>query len=116
MISFSAESVTVSNVTTVNATVAWTIPFFNQFEEYYITYGIENINLDQTTESVPSPLNTSLVNQSYTIILQDLSPGTIYYLRVAAVFNVLYVRYSDIISFRTYDEGIGIIMRNMAII
>ena len=79
-----------------------------QPEEYYVEYGTEPTALDMTTASIASVTDTSLVNQMYSISLQSLSPGTVYYVGVAAVFDEIFARYSDIVSFRTYDEGIYI--------
>ena len=79
-----------------------------QPEEYYVEYGTESTALDMTTASIASITDTSLVNQMYSISLENLSPGTVYYVRVAAVFDEIFARYSDIVSFRSYDEGIYI--------
>ena len=62
--------------------------------------------LDMTTDSIPSPSDTSLVNQTYSMSLQGLRPSTIYYFRVAAVYDSISTRYSELSSFRTYEEGI----------
>lgn len=56
--------------------------------------------------SIPSLTDTSLVNQTYSVSLQKLSPSTVYYIRVVAVYDVIIARYSEQTSFRTYDEGL----------
>ena len=99
------EDVTVTNITTVEAVVSWIIPRFTTPEMYYIQYGYEENVLDMTTTSVSSPTDTSLVNQTYSIMLQGLSDGTMYFLRVVAVYDDIADRFSDLTSFRTYEEG-----------
>ena len=37
--------------------------------------------------------------------LTELEQGTIYYLRVVAVFDVLFKRESEVVVFRTLEEG-----------
>lgn len=99
------EDVIVSEITTGNASVSWTITQFTKPELYYIHYGTDETMQDMMSESIMSSMNTSLMNQTYSTSLENLSPHTAYYLRVAAVFDDIFVRYSDVISFRTYDEG-----------
>ena len=74
-------------------------------EQYYVQYGTDPSNLDQITDVINSPMDTSVVNETYDTTLQELEPGIIYYLRVAAKFNVIIVRYSDIIPFITLEQG-----------
>lgn len=97
--------ITVTEITTVNAVVSWTIPRFTTPEVYYVQYGDEESVLDMTTASIASPMDTSLVNQTYSIQLQGLSPGTTYFLTVVAVYDIITDRFSDLTSFRTYEEG-----------
>ena len=96
-------SVTSVNIT--SAVISWTISRFIQSEVYYVQYGTEETTLDIVTSSIPSPADTSLVNQTYSTSLQGLMPSTMYYFRVAAVYNVDFGRYSEIMSFRTFAEG-----------
>lgn len=105
ILNLSTGEVDVINVTTTSALITWVIPRFTQAEEYYIQYGTEETMLDVTTDSIPSPSDTSLVNQTYSITLQGLRPSTIYYFRVAAVYDSISTRYSELSSFRTYEEG-----------
>ena len=93
------------NVTATSAQISWVIPRFTQLEEYYIQYGTQEDVLDMETESIPSPMDTSLVNQTYSTSLEDLTPGTTYYFQVVAVYDVVAARYSQVLSFTTYDEG-----------
>ena len=86
-------------------TISWRIPHFLVQEQYYVEYG-ENIrNLDQTSSLIPSPENTTAVNQEYNTILLGLNSGTLYYVRVAAVFDVVIVRYSEVLALVTKEEG-----------
>ena len=57
------------------------------------------------SDSIMSSMDTSLLSQTYSILLEDLNSDTEYYLRVVAVFDVVFIRYSDIVSFWTYDQG-----------
>ena len=74
-------------------------------EQYYVQYGTDPSNLDQTTDPILSPMDTSVVNMTYDTTLQELEPGIIYYFRVAAAFNEIFVRYSEIIQFITLEQG-----------
>lgn len=105
MLSSHIEDVAVSGITTVNATISWTISRFTTSEVYYIQYGTDEAMQDMTSAYISSPMDTSLVNQTYSISLQDLCPSTKYYLRVVAVFDIISTRYSETISFITYDQG-----------
>lgn len=69
-------------------------------------YGTEPTDLSMTTDPISSPVNTSLLNQSYSTLLQGLNPGTVYYVRIVAVYEVIFARYSDVVLFRTYEPGI----------
>lgn len=74
-------------------------------EAYYVEYGIDPGNLDFISDILYSPLDTSLVNQTYQVNLQGLNTGSIYYLRVVAVFNEVFKRYSDDNILRTKENG-----------
>lgn len=89
----------------MSATVSWTILRFTQQEQYYVEYGTERTNLNMTTDLIQSPMDTSLLNQSYSTDLLGLSPGTVYYVRVVAVYEVIFARSSDIVFLRTYEPG-----------
>ena len=101
----SVADVTILNVLLESANVSWRIPSFKMQEEYYVEYGTDPSNLDQTSDILPSPLDTSLVNQTYQVSLQGLNAGTIYYLRVVAVFDEVFKRYSDDSILRTKENG-----------
>lgn len=76
-------------------------------EEYKIEYGVESDNLNLTSQIVNSVTDRTLVNQTYSVIIDNLEMGTIYYVRVLAQFGIdgLYKRYSDVTAFRTLEEG-----------
>lgn len=100
---FTAEDVLVSDTTINSAMVSWRIPTFETQEQYYILYGTDPDNLNQTTDSITSPLDTSVVNMTYDITLTELLSGTVYYVRVAAVFDEVFERYSETIPFITKE-------------
>ena len=87
------------------ATIAWRIPYFLVQEQYYVEYGENLDNLDQTSSLLLSPENATAVNQEYTTILLGLNSGTLYYLRVAAVFDIVIVRYSEVFALVTKEQG-----------
>ena len=60
-----------------------------------------------TSSPILSVTNTSLVNQTYSLTLQGLNPSTTYSVRVVAVYDIISARYSDLLPFRTYDQGIS---------
>ena len=104
--SYSGE-IELSILRTDSVNVTWTIPSFVETEEYIIEYGLKSDNLNLTSSSVNSSTDTSLVNQTYSVVLDDLKVGTIYYMRVLAQYGYqnLYKRYSDVVAFRTLEEG-----------
>lgn len=68
-------------------------------------YGTDPDNLNLTSDSIPSPSNTSLTNVMFGTTLSELDDSTIYYFRIAAVFDEVFKRYSEIASFRTKEPG-----------
>jgi hypothetical protein len=97
------QDLTPSNVTLTSATVAWIIPSFLFQEEYIMEYGTDPFNLNLATDPIPSPSNTSLTNVMFSTTLSGLDDSTIYYCRVAAVYNEVFKRYSEIAYFRTKE-------------
>ena len=74
-----------------------------------LQYGTESNNLNLTSSTVDSVTDTTLQNQTYSVVLDDLEKGTIYYVQVLAQygFGNLFKRYSDVNAFRTLEEGNG---------
>ena len=68
-------------------------------------YGTDPFNLNLATDPIPSPSNTSLTNVMFSTTLSGLDDSTIYYCRVAAVYNGVFKRYSEIAYFRTKEPG-----------
>ena len=99
-----AEDVTITGVTTNSATVLWTIPSFVIPEQYYIAYGSDPDNLTQSTTPISSPTDTTFTNQVYTTTISGLNPGTFYYIRVIAIYDEIFLRYTED-SFITYEPG-----------
>ena len=89
------EDVLVTSITTNTAIVSWRIPSFYVQEEYYVAYGTDPDNLDQTTLPILSPEDTNLNDQTYSTALSGLQSGVVYYIRVFAVYNIEFVRFTD---------------------
>lgn len=93
-----------TSFTTNSATVTWRIPSFTKPEVYYILYGTDPDNLDLRTDLIPSVEDPTATNETYELTLTELDQGTVYYLRVAAVFDILFKRESEVAVFRTLEE------------
>ena len=93
-----------SNITMNSANVSWIVPSVTEPQEYYVLYGVNQIILNLTTDKVQGNSDTSLLNQSYSTILQDLDYGTTYYLLVVTEFGSTTL-YSEMISFTTIEPG-----------
>ena len=102
---YPSEDVTVSNITNNSAIVIWNVASISSSQEYYVEYGEDENDLDQRSDSINVD-NTSLIDQSYSVILTGLDVGTLYYVQVTTVArNVIFS--SDVISFRTLQQGIS---------
>ena len=98
-----AEDVVVDGITTTSATVSWTIPLLVTQEQYYVVYGSDPNDLSQSSDPIPNfEIET---NAMYSITLQGLEPGVVYYTQVAAVFNEIFIRYSEVAVFITREPG-----------
>ena len=96
--------VIVSNITMNSANVSWIVPSVTEPQEYYVLYGVNQIILNLTTDKVQGNSDTSLLNQSYSTIVQDLDYGTTYYLIVVTEFGSTTL-YSEMTSFTTIEPG-----------
>ena len=74
-------------------------------ETYTIQYGTDLNSLDSESEIVSSSTDISEVNATYTIQLDGLLSATVYYFQVAATYEVVFTRYSEVSSFRTLEDG-----------
>ena len=92
-------------LTSVN--VSWVVPYLEEEEEYYIIYGLDSDELDMFSDSILSVSDTNLENQTYSLRVEGLDAGTIYFAQVVAAFgtNGEFERYSDIFVFRTKENG-----------
>lgn len=75
-------------------------------EQYYVEYGTDPNNLNQTTAPIQSPSDTSVTDSNYSTTLAELKPATIYFFRVVAVSDEIYRRYSEVGILRTKEPGI----------
>jgi hypothetical protein len=89
------QNVTITDITTSAATVSWVIPSFVAPEQYYVAYGTDPNNLDQTSQLLNSTPDTSATDQAYTTTLTGLDRGSVYYIQVIAVFDVEFERYTE---------------------
>ena len=74
-------------------------------ETYTIQYGTGLNSLDSESETVSSTTDISEVNVTYTIQLNGLLSATVYYFQVAATYEVVFTRYSEVSFFRTLEDG-----------
>ena len=79
------EQVMVSDITINSAVVTWTIPTLTEQQTYYVQYGPSPLNLTFTSNTVTS--DSLLPGQSYSVTLNRLDSGTLYYVRVVAQFS-----------------------------
>ena len=98
----SIGNVVVSDITEESALVSWRVPSVPEPQEYYLSYGTNQNNLTYTTDRVQGNSNAS---QMYSISLQNLESGTVYYLVVVSEFGTTSL-YSDIESFTTLEPGL----------
>lgn len=97
------------NVLRTSASVSWRIPSFMYQEQYYVEYGTDPSDLDQSTFPIESPSDTTITNMTYSRDLTGLEPSTVYYFRVVAVFNEVFKRYSEVAALRTKEIGTSVI-------
>ena len=109
IVSYSSEDVTSSAVTLSSATISWRIPYFLFQEQYYVEYGTDPYNLNETTAPIQSPSDTTATDNDYSTPLQELEPSTVYFFRVVAVYDEIYRRYSDVGALRTKEPGTSVI-------
>lgn len=101
---FLPGDVTVSNITEGSASISWTVPSVSESQEYYLLYGTNRYSLNFTTDRIQGNSNISLVNVTYSISLQNLDMGTMYYVVVVAEFGSTTL-YSDMTTFTTNEPG-----------
>ena len=87
--------------------ISWKIPVFVEQESYYVRYGYQNTYFDYTSDSISSESNVSITNQTYSMMIEGLVDGTVYYAQVVAAFGESnqYKRFSDTFAFRTKETG-----------
>jgi len=87
-----------------SARVTWTVASVTEQQQYYVLYGLDENNLNYSTDRISGNANTSLTDQTYSTTIQGLTSGTLYYVQVAAEFGST-ILYSETISFRTIEPG-----------
>lgn len=95
----------VVDVAATSATVVWVIPAIIYTAEYYsVQYGVIEDMLDQSSSSISSGSDITIVDQMYNITLQNLHPDYTYYYQVTAV-NTLFSTSTEVFSFQTPEAG-----------
>ena len=87
-----------------SAVVTWTISSVTEQQEYYVLFGTYQYNLNNMTNRILGSENTSLINQTYSTLLDGLTFGTTYYFVVVAEFGSTTLL-SDVASFTTLEPG-----------
>ena len=95
---FLTEQVEVFAITMSSAMVSWIIPSLTEQQTYYVEYGSDVDSLNLQTDPITSA--TLLPDESYSVTLNGLDDGTVYYVRVVATFSDVYL-YSSTESFAT---------------
>lgn len=88
----------VSDISMNSALVTWTIPTLTEQQTYYVQYGPSPLSLTFTSDTVIS--DSLLPGQSYSVTLNGLDAGTVYYVKVVATFSDITL-YSSIEMFTT---------------
>ena len=105
------ENVELSAISFTSVTISWVVPYISTWQYYTIQYGIEPNAFNLSGGILYSPPDTSLTNQAYSVAVQGLTQGTVYYMRVSSTFSFNII-YSDMVSFRTLEPGNISVMRN----
>lgn len=92
------------DITTDSINISWTISYVAITRETYVVmYGVNMKDLNMNTDSLDSRGQT-LINQSYSVVLDDLESATTYYYQVVSE-NDFSLSSSDIYSFTTLEGG-----------
>ena len=100
----STGDVVISDISDNTATVSWTVPSITEPQEYYLIYGTSQDRLNLTSDRIRGHIDVSLVNETYSISLQNLESGTEYFVAVVALFGSTTL-YSETVSFTTNEPG-----------
>lgn len=89
------------NINRTTADVTWVLPrLIFGTETYVIQYGMNQDNFDMETDIVFSGLDTTPIDQLFSVSLENLQPHTMYYYRVVAT-NIVNSTISNIERFST---------------
>ena len=76
-------SVTVVNVSSSSAIIQWTVALISYTpEQYMVQFGLRENMLNETSTTVNGNWNVSVMNETHTLVINDLHSGTTYYFRV----------------------------------
>ena len=96
------ENLQLSNITLSTVTVSWVVPYTPTSQQYSIMYGVQANALDQSWGLLNSLSDITETNQEYTMTVEGLTHGTVYFIRVSSTFGHNRI-YSEQISFLTLD-------------
>ena len=78
-------NVTVANVSSSSAIIQWTVALISYTpEQYMVQFGLRQNMLNETSTTVDGNQNISVINETHTLVVDDLHSGTTYYFRVIA--------------------------------
>ena len=76
-------NVRVVNVSSSSATIEWTVALISYTpEQYMVQFGLRENMLNETSTTVNGNRNVSVMNETHTLVINDLHSGTTYYFRV----------------------------------
>lgn len=93
--------ITVNSVNSNTVLIEWTVrrtPF--GFETYNVEYGLTSDSLDMQSDITAGSLDSTLQNETYSVLIQDLQPFTTYHYRMVAK-NLAGETTSDVDNFTT---------------
>ena len=94
----------VLNIAEDSAVISWTVEYVLEQQQYYVAYGLDEDNLNETSYSILGNSNISLRDQTYNITLDGLTTGDTYYVVVIASYGFTTI-FSETVSFTTKEPG-----------
>lgn len=93
------------NITSTSAVIVWTVPsIIYTTEQYTVVYGLNPAFLDLMSSPVYSSPDLTLLNQTYSLTLNDLQPVSTYYYRIRSE-NTEDASTTETLQFTTVEDG-----------